>query len=203
MVALITIPAALVLIILRVPLIRLLFQRGEFGATSTRMTAVALLYYSFGLFFHGANYVIIRTYYAFKDFVTPLKIGLITIGLYILFSSVFRRYLAHGGLALGLSLAAICYTLMLSRVLQLKVKDLRRTNLLKPLFKILAASVIMGSILIIMSGMQLGSPLQKTLLLLLVGALSYAATCFLLKIEEAGRIWKLSRQFIMKGASAS
>jgi len=203
MVAFITIPAALVLIILRVPLIRLLFQRGEFGATSTRMTAVALLYYSFGLFFHGANYVIIRTYYAFKDFVTPLKIGLITIGLYILFSSLFRRYLAHGGLALGLSLAAICYTLMLSRGLQLKVKDLRRTHLLKPLFKILAASSIMGSILIIMSGIELGPPLQKTLLLLLVGALSYGATCFLLKIEEAGRIWKLSRQFIMKGASAS
>ena len=97
MVAFITIPATVVLIILRVPLIKLLFQRGEFGASSARMTALALLYYSFGLFFHGANYVIIRTYYAFKDFVTPLKIGLITIGLYVLFNFIFRRYLAHGG----------------------------------------------------------------------------------------------------------
>ncbi len=203
MVAFITIPATVVLIILRVPLIKLLFQRGEFSAASTRMTSLALLYYSFGLFFHGANYVIIRTYYAFKDFVTPLKIGLITIGLYVLFNFIFRPYLAHGGLALGSSLAAICYTLMLMRSLQTKVKDLRRINLLKHFSKIVGASMIMGLILIIMSGIQLHSPLGRIALFLLVGALSYGAICFILKIEEAGKIWKLSRQFVMKGVGVS
>jgi len=203
MVAFITIPATVILIILRVPLIQLLFQRGEFDAGSTRMTAAALLYYSFGLFFHGANYIIIRTYYAFKDFITPLKVGLITIGLYILFNFIFRRYLAHGGLALGCSLAAICYTFMLIRVLQLKVKDLRRINLLSPLLRIVTASIIMGLVLIVMSRIQIYSPLVKTALFLLVGALSYGAACFVLRIEEAGRVWKLSRQFIMKGAGLS
>ena len=198
MVAFITIPATVILIILRVPLIRLLFQRGEFDATSTRMTSLALLYYSFGLFFHGANYIIIRTYYAFKDFMTPLKIGLITIGLYVLFNFIFRRYLGHGGLALGSSLAAICYTLMLIRTLQLKVKDLRRINLLKPLFKIVAASIIMGLVLIVMSTMQIYSPVGKTALFLLVGALSYGAACFALRIEEAGRTWKLLGQFMVR-----
>jgi len=203
MVAFITIPATVVLIILRVPLIKLLFQRGEFGVDSARMTALALLYYSFGLFFHGANYVIIRTYYAFKDFVTPLKIGLITIGLYVLFNFIFRGYLAHGGLALGSSLAAICYTLMLMRILQSKVEDLRRISFLKHLFKIVAASSIMGLTLVIMSGIELHSPLGRTVLFLLVGALSYGAACFVLKIEEAGKIWKLSRQFVMKGIGVS
>ena len=198
MIAFITIPATVVLIILRVPLIRALFQRGEFDAASTRMTATALLYYSFGLFFHGANYIIIRTYYAFKDFLTPLKIGAITIGLYILFSSIFIRHLAHGGLALGSSLAAICYTVMLLGVLRIKLVDLRRIDFLNSLLKIIAASLIMGFILLVVSRIGLYSPVAKTAFLLGVGALSYGAACLVFKIEEADKVWKLCGQFIMK-----
>ncbi len=48
-VAFITIPAALGLMILREPIIRVLFQHGQFVAESTRLTARALLYYAIGL----------------------------------------------------------------------------------------------------------------------------------------------------------
>src|SRR5207249_1992997 len=48
-VAFITIPAALGLMILREPIIRVLFQHGQFVAESTRLTARALLYYAVGL----------------------------------------------------------------------------------------------------------------------------------------------------------
>ncbi len=198
MIAFITVPATVILIIVRVPLIRLLFQRGEFDAVSTRMTATALLYYSFGLFFHGANYVIIRTYYASKDFLTPLKIGAITIGLYVLFNSIFIRYLEHGGLALGSSLAAVCYSVMLLKVLQAKVVDLRRRGLLGSFVKIIAASLIMGLILLIAGRTGVDSPLAKTIFLLAVGALSYGGACFVLRIEEAGKLWRMGRGFIVK-----
>ena len=83
------------------------------------------------------------------------------------------------------------------------MEDLRRINLLKHLSKIVAASIIMGLILIIMSRIKLHSPLGRTALFLLVGALSYGAICFVLKIEEVGKIWKLSRQFVMKGVGVS
>jgi len=202
MIAFITLPATLILIILRVPLIQVLFQRGEFDATSTTMTATALLYYSFGLFFHGANYVIIRTYYAFKDFLTPLIIGFIAIGLYILFNSIFICYLGHGGLALGCSLAAICYSVMLMRVLQIKIADLRRIDFLRPFLRILSASLIMGFILLAVSRVRVDSPLTKTAFLLAIGALSYGAICFIFKIKEADKVWKLCRQFIAKRVSS-
>ena len=48
-VAFITVPAALGLMILREPIIRVLFQHGQFVAESTRLTARALLYYAIGL----------------------------------------------------------------------------------------------------------------------------------------------------------
>lgn len=199
MIAFITIPATVILIVVRVPLIQVLFQRGEFDAVSTRMTATALLYYSFGLFFHAANYIFIRTYYAFKDFLTPLKLGVVTIGLYILFNSIFIRYLEHGGLALGSSLAAVCYTAMLLKALQKKMVGPGRIDFSGSFVKIVAASLIMGIMLLIVGRIGLvDSPLAETAFLLAVGALSYGAACFVLRIEEASKLWRMGRQFIMK-----
>ncbi len=198
MIAFITIPATVILIVVRVPLIQVLFQRGEFNAASTRMTATALLYYSFGLFFHAANYIFIRTYYAFKDFLTPLKLGAITIGFYIFFNFIFIGYLKHGGLALGSSLAAVCYSLMLLTVLQKKMKNLGRIDLWGSFAKILAASLVMGLTLLLMGRIGLDSAAAKTTFLLGIGVLSYGAACFVFKVEEAGKLWKMGRQFIMK-----
>jgi len=48
-VSFITIPAAVGLVILREPIVQVLFQHGLFVAESTRLTARALLYYSMGL----------------------------------------------------------------------------------------------------------------------------------------------------------
>ena len=198
MIAFITIPATVVLIVVRVPLIRVLFQRGEFTAISTRMTSTALLYYSFGLFFHAANYIFIRTYYAYKDFLTPLKLGVITIGLYILFNFIFIRYLAHGGLALGSSLAAVCYSVMLLTVLQKKMLKLGRIDLGGSFVKVIAASLIMALVLLLMGRIELGSAATRTAILLGTGVLSYGAACFVLRVEEIGKLWKMGRQFIIK-----
>lgn len=198
MIAFITIPATVILIIVRVPLIRALFQRGEFNAVSTRMTATALLYYSFGLFFHAVNYILIRTYYAFKDFLTPLKLAAVTIGLYILFNSILIRYLDHGGLALGSSLAAVCYSVMLLRVLQKKMRNLGRIDLSGSFLKIIAASLVMGLTLLLVDRIGLDPPVAKIAFLLGVGVFSYAAACFVFRVEEAGKLWKMGRQFIMK-----
>ena len=198
MIAFITIPATVILVVVRVPLIRVLFERGEFNATSTRMTDVALLYYSFGLFFHAANYIFIRTFYAFKDFLTPLKLGVITIGLYVLFNFVFIRYLEHGGLALGSSLAAVCYSVMLLTFLQKKMINLDRIDLWGSFGKILTASLVMGLTLLVVGKIELDSAVVRIAFLLGIAVLSYGAVCFVLKVEETSKLWKMSRQFIMK-----
>lgn len=196
MTAFITIPATVILIALRTPLIRILFERGEFSAGSTRMTATALFYYSFGLLFHGLNYVIIRTYYAFKDYKTPLKMGLIAIGLYILFNLVLVRRLAHGGLALGCSLAAMSYTVMLLKNIKIKMKDLQAIIFLKPLAKIVVSSALMGGVFIFMSRVPIYSPILRFVLILGAGGLTYFTVCFFLKVQEASQILKTSIEFI-------
>jgi len=70
----VTIPAMIALIILRVPIISVLFQRGQFDAASTVSTAQALLYYAVGLWAFSCIRVIVSAFYALQDTRTPVKI---------------------------------------------------------------------------------------------------------------------------------
>src|SRR5574341_41615 len=70
-----SLPSTVGLIVLRVPLIRLLFERGEFTATDTQATAWALLFFALGLVSHSLVEVITRAFYALHDTRTPVLIG--------------------------------------------------------------------------------------------------------------------------------
>src|ERR1700739_4388435 len=70
-VAFITVPAALGLMILREPIIRVLFQHGQFVAESTRLTARALLYYAIGLPALASVKLIVPAFYSTRDMRTP------------------------------------------------------------------------------------------------------------------------------------
>lgn len=92
----ITIPSAVGMAVLRVPIVRLLFEAGEFGAADTAATAFALLFYVPGLFAQAALQVTTRGFYSLQDTKTPVKIGLFTVAINLLLSLVFLRGTALG-----------------------------------------------------------------------------------------------------------
>ncbi len=110
-VILLSLPATIGLILLREPIIALLFQRGEFNATSTEMVSWALLWYTAGLVGHSLVEILSRAFYALHDTKTPVIIGTVAMGLNVLFSFTFAwlfgqiGWMPHGGLALANSLA--------------------------------------------------------------------------------------------------
>lgn len=101
------IPASVGLILLRRPIVTLLYQRGEFGEFSTTLVAWALLWYSAGLIGHALVEILSRAFYALHDTRTPVLIGIAAMVLNILFSYLFSAlfgrigWLEHGGLALA------------------------------------------------------------------------------------------------------
>jgi len=109
-VSFITIPAAVGLILLRRPIIQVLFQHGQFSADSTLLTANALLYYSLGLPAFAAIKLITPAYFSTQDTATPARIGAYALAMNIvlnsLFLAFFYRFLANGSPALASSLAA-------------------------------------------------------------------------------------------------
>ena len=109
-VSFIAIPAAVGLILLRQPIVQVLFQHGKFVAESTALTARALFYYALGLPAFAAIKLITPMYYSMHDTMTPANVGAcalaLNIGLNSFFLVFFFRYLSNGSPALASSLAA-------------------------------------------------------------------------------------------------
>jgi putative peptidoglycan lipid II flippase len=104
-------PASLGLIILRTPIVGMLYQRGLFDARMTELVSWALLWYALGLVGHSMLEVLTRAFYAQHDTKTPVIVGVAAMGLNVVlsfaFSALFGRlgWMPHGGLALANSLA--------------------------------------------------------------------------------------------------
>ena len=100
-----TIPAAVGLYLLRLPLIGLLLERGEFTAQSTQLVAYALQFYALGLLAHAIVEITVRAFYALHDTWTPVLLGVGAMLLNIGLSLWWVNGLQHGGLALANSTA--------------------------------------------------------------------------------------------------
>jgi len=140
-----SIPAALGLMALSIPVVRLLFQQGKFGPEATIATAVALFYYSIGIFAQCGIAVITRGYYALQDTITPLKIGILTVLLNIILNFLLLKPLGHGGLALAFSLSGIVNLLILLFLLRKKMGQIDGKNIIISFFKTTFASLAMGA----------------------------------------------------------
>lgn len=99
-------PAAVSLALLRYPLLRAIYQRGAFDASSTALTAEALLFYALGLAAFAAAEIVVRTFYAMQDTRTPVLVGVGTVLVNIALAWTLPRLgLGLGGLALSFSIA--------------------------------------------------------------------------------------------------
>jgi putative peptidoglycan lipid II flippase len=147
-VAFITIPAALGLMILREPIIRVLFQHGQFVAASTRLTARALLYYAVGLPALATVKLIVPAFYSTKDTKTPVIVASISLVLNIILNIVFIKFLfnrvQNGGPALATALACYFDFFALFIIFRLRYGALGTMEILRSFSKIFLCSSIMG-----------------------------------------------------------
>jgi putative peptidoglycan lipid II flippase len=130
-------PASVGLILLRRPIVSMLFEGGAFSDASTELVACALLWYGLGLTGHALLEVVVRAFYAMRDTRTPVAVGIGAMGLNVGFSLVFAEAFAragwppHGGLALANSLAtglevSVLLVLIRRRVGGLEIAQIRR-----------------------------------------------------------------------------
>jgi putative peptidoglycan lipid II flippase len=147
-VAFITIPAALGLMILREPIIRVLFQHGQFDPESTRLTARALLYYAIGLPALASVKLIVPAFYSTKDTKTPVVVAsislVINIVLNILFLEVFFKRVQNGGPALATALATFFDFFALFIIFRLRYGPMGTMEILRSFSKISLCAGIMG-----------------------------------------------------------
>jgi putative peptidoglycan lipid II flippase len=103
---LLTVPAALALVVLCGPMISVLFERGAFGAEASRATSAALAAYALGLPAYVLIKVLTPGYFAREDTRTPVKIAIVCLISNVLIALALIWWLAHVGIALATAISA-------------------------------------------------------------------------------------------------
>lgn len=190
-VLLLAVPASVGLIILRQPVITMLFQRGQFDSRSTEMVVWALLWYTAGLVGHAVVEILSRAFYALHDTKTPVTIGIAAMVLNAVFSFgfplffIYLGWMPHGGLALANSLATALEAVLLLLFMSKRVGGIHGRAITDGLIKYCLASLGMG--IIILSWIQVTVNLNPWLVVLggiSFGGLVYGSILLLLNVSE-------------------
>jgi putative peptidoglycan lipid II flippase len=180
-----TIPASVGLILLRVPLVELLLQRGAFNADSTAQTAFALAFFALGLFAHSGLEIVTRGFYALHDTATPVKVGIGAMVLNIALSLILLGPLAQGGLALANSVATILEMSVLLFVFRTRMGKSEDARIGVSLARVVIASALMGaSVWGVARVLSASSAWLVAGAGVLVGAGVYAGAVFVLRAPE-------------------
>ena len=152
MVVFVTLPLAVSLAILRVPVIRLLYERGAFEATSTALIAAPLLIYLTSSVAFAASEPLVRAFYAMQDTRTPVYVALATIALNITLAYASVRWTTWGaaGLALAFSVANNAEALVLLVLLRRRLGADDSRLLLRSFAASAVSAAAMGAALLLL-----------------------------------------------------
>lgn len=182
-----TLPAALGLAMLAVPLIATLFQHGAFTAADVLQTRQALVAYSIGLIGLILVKVLAPGFYARQNIRTPVKFALITLAATQAMNLTFIIPLKHAGLALSIGLASCLNAALLFHGLRQRDAYHARPGWRAFMLKIVLALVVLGIVLRLGAGPESAwlsaNPLDRVVhlgLLVAGGAGAYFATLWLL-----------------------
>jgi putative peptidoglycan lipid II flippase len=139
-------PMMVGLLVLREPIVRLLFERGAFDAHSTSATAFALFFFSLGLVTAAVGDLVAKAYFAVQDTATPLFVGIGAVAVNIGLNLLLIRPLAHGGLALGTSLASFFSLGIMLLLLRRRVQGIWQGGIGRSLLTSVTAAAAMGAL---------------------------------------------------------
>jgi putative peptidoglycan lipid II flippase len=138
-------PAGMLLLILRIPLVRLVYGAPEFPWQATLLTGKTVAVLALSLFAAGGNQILVRAYYALHNTKTPFFIGLTSVVVNISLSALFVFYYGWGvlGIALAMTLATLLQFGLLLWGLREHMGPWHFPQFLS-FFKTLTASSVMG-----------------------------------------------------------
>lgn len=144
-------PASVLFIVLRIPLVRLVFGASRFDWQATVLTGMTLSTFSISLFSQSLTHVLARGFYALHDSKTPVIFGIVAIFINTILSILFIVYYKFPIWSLGLStsLASIVQTVLLFIFLDRKIQHFSRFELFLPALKMVIASMATGIMLYI------------------------------------------------------
>jgi putative peptidoglycan lipid II flippase len=152
-------PAAVGMLVFAGPITATVFGRGQFSGHDVQMTAYALMTYSFGMLFMSLVKVLAPGFFARQDTRTPVRVGLISLGLNIGLNLAIVLPAANAGFPAPHALLAISTSLSAGLNTVLLLRCLRKAGVYTPaagwpalMARIVGANAVMAGALLWMGG---------------------------------------------------
>jgi putative peptidoglycan lipid II flippase len=188
-----TVPALVGLLVFAQPIIRLLFERGAFGADATTATAGVLRWYALGLGCYVANRLVVPAYHAHQDTRTPVRYGALAVACNLAASLALIGPLGVGGIAAGTALGSGVNSLLLFRGLRVRLGPWADASWAAWGGKVLAASGAMGGVGLLVRPLTEAGGLA-TVAALAATAGSYVLAAAALRCPEVREAWAFARR---------
>jgi len=196
------VPSAVGIMILREPLIRLLFQGKVFSAQDTYAVGQTLFWYGLGIVGLAALYIVARAFYARHDTVTPVWVGVLSIGVCVAAALLLMDTMKVAGLALATSISAIVNTAILIWLLRKQVGGLDGRRILGSLVRLLPPTAALGIVCwLAMTATEqylgtagLTARLADLLVPMILGTVVFIGLSTLLRVEEMHSAWRLVKR---------
>jgi putative peptidoglycan lipid II flippase len=141
-IAFVLLPASAFLMVLAEPIVRLVFERGEFDAVSTALTGEALLFFTIGLAFNGASLLLIRSFFALQQSWLPTKVALFGVALNAGLDAALYQPLGVAGIPLATSISSASTCLILVVLLQRRIGGLHVRSIVAAVVRIALFSAV-------------------------------------------------------------
>ncbi len=207
----IMIPSAVGLIVLRQPIIKILFEGQKFTPHDTALTAYAMLFYSLAMFAHAAILMLPRAFYALQDTKTPVIVSISSVTLSIILNLIFLKYtkLGVGGFALSFSIMGLTNMVLLMEILRRKIGGIRGYSILESFGKALLASLVLVVVIELLkpvvgylSGrLHLSGHMEAAFLVasgMFFGGMAFLTTAWLLKMKELQMTINLAKRKLLR-----
>jgi putative peptidoglycan lipid II flippase len=139
------VPSTIGLVVLATPIVRVIFERGQFSAADTVATAAALQLYALGLLGYSVVRIVSPSFYALGRSRTPVMVSVATVLVNAGLNILLVREMGYRGLALGTSVAAIFNATLLLVLLRRHLDGLDGRRVWSSFARIALASLLMGA----------------------------------------------------------
>lgn len=200
-------PIMVVLILLRYPIIELAFQHGVFDYRATVLTAWALLFFSLGIVTGSVRDLVGRAFWSQQNTVTPMLIGITSVGVNIAIDLALIRPLALGGLAVGTAAAALVNSSLLLLTLKKRLGSIGAGRLLSSFLRVALATGVTGLVAVwsfhlfsaLFPGMSLAHQAVRLLLAVAAATATYLAATAALGLPETPMLMRLAARAVRRG----
>jgi putative peptidoglycan lipid II flippase len=199
-IVLLLVPAAAAILVLSVPMIRLVYQRGEFSAQDTDLVSTALFWFAFSLPFNGLFLLLTRTFFSLQRPWVPTAISGVNLAITAIAALALYSPFGVGGIVAATVIATAVSVLAQTVVLRRQLGRLELGRLTWTTLRVAAASAALAGtsygvwyVLDQALGRSLGAQIVSLSAGLGAGAAIYAAAITVLRIPEAQQIWRLVR----------